>query len=131
MESSFSVCVASRPCTADKLITFLFIKGHGSGCSASCIKSTRLNSVYIYQIKKKTKSTPVDVWCEDRTPNDTAYKRWSWYSGRKLQCKLCQTFPHPAMGARFTVFGHVGHADPLDGWRCCSQKRMMLRPIQV
>ena len=37
----------------------------------------------------------------------------------------------PAMGARFTVFGHSGHADPLDGWRCCSQKRVMSRPIQV
>ena len=24
-------------------------------------------------------------------------------------------------------FGHAGHADPLDGWRCCSQKRMMSR----
>ena len=22
-----------------------------------------------------------------------------------------------------------GHADPLDGWRCCSQKRVMSRPI--
>ena len=29
---------------------------------------TRCNSVYIYQIKKKKLSTPVDVWCEDRTP---------------------------------------------------------------
>ena len=32
------------------------------------------------------------------------YKRWSCHSGFKLQCKLCQTFPPPAMGARFTVF---------------------------
>ena len=28
-------------------------------------------------------------------------------------------------------FGHAGHADPLDRWRCCSQKRVMSRPIQV
>ena len=28
-------------------------------------------------------------------------------------------------------FGHAGNADPLDGWRCCSQKRVMSRPIQV
>ena len=28
-------------------------------------------------------------------------------------------------------FGHAGHADPLDDWRCCSQKRVMSRPIQV
>ena len=37
--------------------------------------------------------------------------------------------PPPAMGARFTVF--FWHADPLDGWCCCSQKRVMSRPIQV
>ena len=35
-------------------------------------------------------------------PNDTAYKRWSCHSGHKLLCKLCRTFPPPAMGARFT-----------------------------
>ena len=37
-------------------------------------------------------------------PNDTAYKWWSCHSGLKLLCKLCQTSPPPAMGARFTVF---------------------------
>ena len=66
-----------------------------------------------------------------QAPNDTAYKRWSCHSGFKLLCKLCRTSTTPAMGARFTVFGHAGHADPLDGWRCCSQKRVMSRPIQV
>ena len=64
-------------------------------------------------------------------PNDTAYKRWSCHSGLKLLCKLCRTSPPPALGARFTDFGHAGHADPLDGWRCCSQKQVMSRPIQV
>ena len=64
-------------------------------------------------------------------PNDTAYKRWSCHSELKLLCKLCRTSPPPAMGARFIVLGHAGHADPLDGWRCCSQKRVMSRPIQV
>ena len=64
-------------------------------------------------------------------PNDTAYKRWSCHSGFKLLCKLCRTSPPPAMGARFIVFGHAGHADPQDGWRCCSQKRVMSRPVQV
>ena len=34
-------------------------------------------------------------------PSDTTYKRWSCH---KLLCKLCRTLPHPAMGARFTVF---------------------------
>ena len=33
--------------------------------------------------------------------------------------------------ANLPFFGHAGHADPLDGWRCCSQKRVMSRPIQV
>ena len=42
-------------------------------------------------------------------------------------CANCVEPPRP----RFTVFGHAGHADPLDGWRCCSQKRVMSRPIQV
>ena len=51
-----------------------------------------------------------DVWLQ----NDTAYKRWS-----------CQ------WGPDLPFFGHAGHADPLDGWRCCSQKRVMSIPIQV
>ena len=38
-------------------------------------------------------------------PKDTAYKRWSCHSGHKLLCKLCRTFPPPAMGARFTILG--------------------------
>ena len=66
-----------------------------------------------------------------KAPNDTAYKWWSCHSGLKLLCKLCRTFPPPAMGTRFTVFGNAGHADPLDGWRCCSQRRLMSRPIPV
>ena len=58
-------------------------------------------------------------------PNDTAYKRWSCHGKLKLLCKLCRTSP------TLLFFGHAGHADPLDGWRCCSQKRVMSRPIQV
>ena len=53
-------------------------------------------------------------------PNNTAYKRWSSHSGHKLLCKLCQTLPPPAMGARVTVFGQADYADPLDDWRCYS-----------
>ena len=44
---------------------------------------------------------------------------------------MCRTFPPPAMGVRFTVFGQAGHADPLDGWRCSSQKWVISRLIQV
>ena len=65
-----------------------------------------------------------DEWIRG-TPNDTAYKRWSCHSGLNLLYKLCRTFLPTAMGARFTGFLHVGHADPLDGWRCCSQNRVM------
>ena len=64
-------------------------------------------------------------------PNDTAYKRWSCHSGLKLLCKLCRTSPPPAMGPDLPFFGHAGHADPLNGWRCCSQKQVMSRSIQV
>ena len=64
-------------------------------------------------------------------PNDTAYKRWSCHSGHKLLCKWCRTSPPPEWGPDFPFLGHAGHADPLDGWRCCSQKRVMSRPIQV
>ena len=58
------------------------------------------------------------VWSESRfvfvcklvemireAPNDTAYKRWICHSGLKLLCKLCRTFPPPAIGARFTILG--------------------------
>ena len=52
-----------------------------------------------------------DEWCHEAcidgqslAINETAYKRWSCHSGHKLLCKLCRTFPPPAMGARFTVF---------------------------
>ena len=38
-------------------------------------------------------------------------------------CANCVKPPRPQ--------GYAGHADPLDGGRCCSQKRMMSRPIQV
>ena len=37
--------------------------------------------------------------------------------------KLCRT------SHRF--FAPTGHADTLDGWRCCSQKRVMSRPFPV
>ena len=39
--------------------------------------------------------------------------------------------PAPSNGGPIYRFLGMGHADPLDGWRCCSQKRVMSRPIQV
>ena len=39
-------------------------------------------------------------------------------------CANCVEPPRPI----YRFFGHAGHADPLDGWRCCSQKRVMSRP---
>ena len=47
-------------------------------------------------------------------------------------CANCVEPPRPQQwGPDLPSFGHAGHADPLDGWRCCSQKRVMSRPIQV
>ena len=36
----------------------------------------------------------------------------------------CANCVEPARlwGPDLPFFGHAGHADPLDGWRCCSQK---------
>ena len=56
-------------------------------------------------------------------PNDTAYK---WWSGHKLLCNLCKTFPPD-----LPICGQASLAEPLDGWRCFSQKRVMSRLIQV
>ena len=47
-------------------------------------------------------------------------------------CANCVEPPRPQQwGPDLPFFGQAGHADPLDGWRCCSQKRVMSRPIQV
>ena len=47
-------------------------------------------------------------------------------------CANCVEPPRPLQWwPDLPFFGHAGHADPLDGWRCCSQKRVMSRPIQV
>ena len=44
-------------------------------------------------------------------------------------CANCVEPPRPQQWGPDLPF--FGHADPLDGWRCCSQKRVMSRPIQV
>ena len=44
-------------------------------------------------------------------------------------CVNCVEPPRPQQWGPDLPF--FGHADPLDGWRCCSQKRVMSRPIQV
>ena len=47
-------------------------------------------------------------------------------------CANCVEPPRPQQWeSDLPFFGHSGHADPLDGWRCCSQKRVMSKPIQV
>ena len=53
---------------------------------------------------------------EALAPNDTAYKRWSCHSGHKLLCKLCRTFPPPAMGPIYRFFWERLW-DPLDDRR--------------
>ena len=47
-------------------------------------------------------------------------------------CANCVVPPRPQQwGPDLPLFGNAGHTDTLDGWRCCSQKRVMSRPIQV
>ena len=36
--------------------------------------------------------------------------------------QIVSNLPPPSNGGPIYRFGHAGHADPLDGWRCCSQK---------
>ena len=44
-------------------------------------------------------------------------------------CTNCVEPPRPQQwGSDLPFFGHAGHAEPLDGWRCCLQKRVMSRP---
>ena len=46
--------------------------------------------------------------------------------------QIVSNLPAPSNGGPiYRFFGQAGHADPLDGKRCCSQKRVMSRPIQV
>ena len=45
--------------------------------------------------------------------------------------QIVSNLPAQQWGPDLPFFGHAGHADPLDGWRCCSQGRVMSRPIQV
>ena len=46
--------------------------------------------------------------------------------------QIVSNLPAPSIGGPiYRFFGHAGHADPLDSWRCCSQKRVMSKPIQV
>ena len=53
--------------------------------------------------------------------------------GDKLMCKLCRTLrPAPQWGPDLPFFfGKADHSDPLGGWRCSSQKRVMSILIQV
>ena len=64
-------------------------------------------------------------------PNDTAYTRWSCHSGLPIPVQIVSTPPAPSMETPLPLFGQDGHADPLDGWQCCSLKWAMSRLIQV
>ena len=96
--------------------------------SSAPISSAHTPRAFLTRVSPSKPDVHADV---TPAPNDTAYKRWSCHSELKLLCKLCRTSPPPAMGPDLPFFGQAGHADPLDGWRCCSQKRVMSRPIQV
>ena len=124
-------CHICGQCFVIRSFLISHLRTHSGEKPYTC-RQVRLPEYYlIYQndILYQCPDGPVDYI--KSAPNETAYKRWSCHSGPKLLCKLCRTFPPPAMGARFTLFGHADHVDPLDGWRCCSQKRGMSRSIQV
>ena len=114
-----------------KFVKFLIMQSCSNSSSDVDVTRTRGRQTKIQYQLGFIADFRLPMWSVILAPNDTAYKRWSCHSGFKLLCKLCRTSPPPAMGARFTVFWHAGHADPLDGWRCCSQKRVMSRSIQV
>ena len=46
-------------------------------------------------------------------------------------CANCVEPSRPQWGPDLPFFGQAGHADPLDGWHCFSQKRVMSKLIQV
>ena len=73
-----------------------------------------------------------------KAPNDTARLQTTQptscgaVTADSSCCANCVEPPRPQQwGPDLPFFGHAGHADPLYGWRCCSQNRVMLRPIQV
>ena len=110
-------------------------KGDGSSLVQIVRDETKLNLVVRGLAVPSPSETTGNINTNDDdtqavAPYDTAYKRCISHSGHKLLCKLCRTFPPPAMGARFPIFWAC-RMDPLDGCRCCSQKRVMSRPIQV
>ena len=46
--------------------------------------------------------------------------------------QIVSNLPPPSNGDPiYRFWGHAGHEDPPNGWRCCSQKRVMSRPIQA
>ena len=53
--------------------------------------------------------------------DDTAYKL----------SQRSQTAVQIVSNPPLPFFGQAGHADPVDSWRCSSQKRVMSRLIQV
>ena len=64
-------------------------------------------------------------------PYDTAYIRGA-VTANSSCCANCVEPPRTLQWRPDLPFlGHAGHADPLYGWRCCSQKRVMSRPIQL
>ena len=86
-------------------------------------------------------------WRQSQHLSNTFWKRWmrqyirlqttqptsgGAVTADKNCCANCVEPSRPQQwGPDLPFFGHAGHADPLDGWRCCSQKRVMSRPIQV
>ena len=84
----------------------------------------KLKNQRFTHLVKKSKE---EVWLQTTQPTSGGA-----VTANSSCCANCVEPPRTQQwGPDLPFFGQAGHADPLDGWRCCSQKRVMSRPIQV
>ena len=73
--------------------------------------------------------TGIQVTTQPTAPNDTSLQAVELSQWTQAAVQIVSNLPAPSNEG--PIYRFFGHADPLDGWRCCSQKRVMSRPIQV
>ena len=94
------------------------------GCNTITIRTTTLALSY------STAEYAFPVWA--RWLQTTQPTSGGAVTANSNCCANCVEPSRPQQwGPDLPFFGHAGHSDPLNGWRCCSQKRVMSRPIQV
>ena len=122
------ICGIWRRLFEFNISAFFIFAGADSDCciNSACSRSSMTVYVRMY-IGVLMRMLNVHAWLQTTQPT----------SGGAVTvvsscCANCVEPPRPQQwGPDLPFFGHAGHADPLDGWRCCSQKRVMSRPIQV